>query len=207
MMQPVTPCRGYVLCGGQSSRMGRDKALLPIGGRPLVVWTAELVQQVCGDVTLIGSRAKYSGLGFPLIEDVFPGQGPLSGIHAALVNSGACFSLVLGCDMPWVSKEFLDRLITIARAAAADATVPESNSFGYEPLCAVYAPGCLPAIEEAFRSGDVKVSRVLERVRLRVVTRDEWQPYDRGGKLFCNLNTTEEYEQAVADTRHDRACS
>ena len=104
-------CHGYVLAGGRSSRMNQDKALLPFGGRPLALGIAERVKWVCGNVFLVGSRAKYSGLGFPVIEDIFADQGPLGGIHAALTHSRMPFSLIVGCDMPYLSTEFLELLV------------------------------------------------------------------------------------------------
>lgn len=177
--------------------MGRDKALLPFGGRPMAVWMAELVKQVCGGVTLVGSRAKYSGLGLPVIEDIFQRQGPLAGIHAALVDSKMPLSLIVGCDMPYLTPQFLELLLEISRNAGADAVVPESESFGLETLCAVYSRACLPPVEEALRNGKRKIAFFLEQLRVRRVTWEEWQPYGRHGKLFCNLNTLEEYTKAV----------
>src|SRR5581483_8008704 len=93
-------CLGFVLTGGRSSRMRPDKALLPFAGRPLADHVAAIVFRACGSATLVGSRAKYAHLGWPVIEDAVPGQGPLSGIHSALVHAAGRWSLVLGCDMP-----------------------------------------------------------------------------------------------------------
>ncbi|MBI2817909.1 MAG: molybdenum cofactor guanylyltransferase [Acidobacteria bacterium] len=177
--------------------MRDDKALLPFAGRPLAAHVAEVVHRTCGNVTLVGSCSKYLDIGIPVIEDVMPGLGPLSGIHAALLHSGDRLSMILGCDMPYVSAEFLMLLRDIAESAQADAVVPESKAFKYEPLCAVYAPACLPLIEAAVQSGDNRIRLVLERVRVRLVTADEWQPYDADGKLFLNLNTPEDYQKAV----------
>ena len=187
--------------------MGMDKALLPFGDRPLAAWMAELVQGACGKVSLVGSRAKYSGLGFPVVEDIFPDSGPLAGIHAALVHSDAPFSLIVGCDMPNLSADFLDRLLEIARESESDVVIPESDAFGYEPLCAVYSRNCLPRIEEALRSEERKVGSIFPRLRIRPVTCREWQAFDRLGKLFQNLNTLEEYEQARAELHTEKRTS
>jgi molybdenum cofactor guanylyltransferase len=196
MVELETHCRGFVLTGGRSGRMGTDKALLPFGDGPLILWMAALVKGVTEDVTLIGSPGKYSYLGLPIEEDVFPGQGPLGGIHAALTHSGAALCLIVGCDMPYLSKEFLSWLVGIAQTSRADAVVAESPAFGFEPLGAVYTPSCLPAMEDALRRGNVKVRDLFQQLRLRVVKREEWLPYDPQGRLFCNLNTIQEYEEA-----------
>jgi molybdenum cofactor guanylyltransferase len=190
--------QGYVLTGGKSSRMGPDKALLPFDGRPLVIYVADVVHRACGKVTLVGSRAKYDGLGLPVIEDLTPGLGPLGGIHTALIHSRDEHSIIVGCDMPYVSSEFLKHLIELAEQSHADVVIPKSREFTYEPLCAVYGAACLPVVEHAIRNGDRKISRVLERVRVRIVTTAEWQVFDSDGRLFSNLNTPEEYQRAVA---------
>jgi molybdopterin-guanine dinucleotide biosynthesis protein A len=192
-------CWGFVLAGGESARMGQDKALLPFGERPLAAWMAERVRRVCGTVTLVGDAAKYSVLGFPVVEDVYAGHGPLGGIHAALVSSRARFNLIVACDMPYLSTEFLAWMLQVAKAGQRDATIPESESHGYEPLCALYTPGCLRPIEEVLRSGERKISRALEGLAVRAVPTQEWKRYDAEGKLFRNLNTPEEYERARAE--------
>ena len=189
-------CRGIVLVGGKSARMGQDKALLPWGERVLATWMAERVQAVCGSTYLVGSAAKYSGLGFPVIEDVFAGQGPLGGIHAGIQSSPARWNLVVGCDLPYLTAEFLTWLLQLAKSEQSDVTIPESEMHGYEPLCAVYAGGCLHPIEEALRSGKRKIRQVLERLAVRVVRVEEWKRYDPEGKLFRNVNTAEEYQRA-----------
>ena len=189
-------CHGYVLTGGRSRRMGQDKGLLSFGDGPLAVWVAERVQQVCKEVSLVGDPAKYAAWVFPVIEDVIPEQGPLGGIHAALAHSDARFTLVVGCDMPYLSPDFLRLLLRIAQETDADAVVPGSEEFEYEPLCAVYARSCLAPIEEALRGGQRKIKDAFRRLRLRAVSRAEWKPYDPEGRLFQNLNTPEDYEQA-----------
>ena len=176
--------------------MGLDKALLPFGEGSLAVWMARLAEKVCGAVALVGNPSKYSSLGFPVIEDVFPGYGPLAGIHAALRHSDAPFRLVLGCDMPYLSVEFLEKLQEIAGSPDVDVVVPKSETFGYEPLCAIYARSCLAPVEKALQAGQRKISDVLDRLRVRAVSRPEWQAYDRQGTLFRNLNTREDYERA-----------
>src|SRR5690349_13170490 len=102
MIQAAAGCQGYVLLGGRSSRMGQDKALLAFEDRPLAARVADLVQQACGSVTLVGSREKYGGLGYPVMDDIFPNQGPLGGIHTALSRSRARWNLIAGCDMPYL---------------------------------------------------------------------------------------------------------
>ena len=175
--------------------MGRHKALLLLGDRPLAAQVAEQVLRVCGNVSLVGNQAQVTSLGFPVLRDVFPNQGPLGGIHAALAHSDAPWNLVVGCDMPYLTAEFLELLLRIAAQSSDDAVVPASGE-GYEPLCAVYARACLAPMERALREGRRKITDVFAQLRIRAVERYEWEPYNRMGKLFSNLNTPEDYEQA-----------
>lgn len=199
MMLPRPLRQGYVLAGGKSRRMGEDKALLPFGGRPLGVWVAERVRQVCGKVVVVGDPTKYAGWGFPVARDIFADSGPLGGIHAALCHSEADLNLVVGCDMPYVSPEFLEHLLQIAAETQADAVVPISAEYGYEPLCAVYKPSCLDRVEQALHAGHRRISEVFSALELRTVPPAEWQPYNPPGRLFQNLNTREDYEQALRE--------
>jgi molybdopterin-guanine dinucleotide biosynthesis protein A len=189
-------CSGYVLTGGKSSRMGMDKALLPVNGQALALWVADNVKEAARSVSFVGDRAKYGHLGLPVVEDVRPGQGPLSGIHAALSQTRTPLNLIVGCDLPFLSGEFLDRLATIAAVTDADVTVAESLEHGYQAVCAVYNRTALPIIEECLTSGTLKLSRVYERLAVRKLSPEEWTPFNRQGLLFHNVNTPEDYEQA-----------
>ena len=104
-MDPAIPRAGFVLVGGNSSRMGRDKAGLPLLGRTLVEHVAAAVAEAAGSVTLIGPPGRYSSLDFPIIADWRPGLGPLGGIHTALTHSPAVWNLIAACDLPQISGE------------------------------------------------------------------------------------------------------
>lgn len=198
--------RGYVLAGGKSLRMGEDKALLPFGSRPLGVWMAERVRQVCGNVAVVGDPAQYARWGFPVVQDRFEDSGPLGGIHAALTDSDAELNLMVGCDMPYLAPEFLQWLLEMAGKTEADAVVPVSAEYGYEPLCAVYKAGCLTPMEQALRAGRRRISEVFAHLRMEAIPPGEWQAYDPQGRLFRNLNTREEYERALRDLLDAEDC-
>src|SRR5580658_4552898 len=107
-------------------------------------FVAANVKRVLDEVTLVGSAVKYGFLGMPVIEDIHPGLGPLSGIHAALRHSRKPLVLVVGCDMPFLNAEFLEKLAQIAIVADAEVTVAESVDYGLESLCAIYNHSTLP---------------------------------------------------------------
>ncbi len=189
-------CDGYVLTGGRSSRMGRDKALLELDGRTLIEVVAAHVKRALGEVTLIGNRDKYSPLGLPVIDDLHPGQGPLAGIETALRHSRKPLVLVVACDMPFLNAPFLDALVQIASVADAEVTVAESVDYAFESLCAVYNQSTLPFVEAALERGELKVTSLYEKVRVRKLSAEECRPYNPHGVLFSNINTPQDFELA-----------
>lgn len=189
-------CDGFVLAGGRSSRMGQDKALLEVAGKPLVKFVGASVARVLDTVTLVGSAAKYGELGLPIIEDIHPGLGPLSGIHTALKHTRKPLALIVGCDMPFLTPEFIEKLVEIASVADCDITVAESLENGLESLCSVYNRTALPYVEEAIQRRELKISLLYERVRVRKLSAEECRPYNRFGVLFSNINTPDDFEQA-----------
>jgi len=144
VQQGIHARAGFVLTGGASIRMGRDKAGLPFAGRTLVEYVAACVREAAGNVTLVGAPERYSDLGFDAMADHYPGCGPLGGICTALEQSTADWNLIVACDMPGVSAAFLKELLRAAEASGADGLVPETataaGSAGRQlhPLCAVY---------------------------------------------------------------------
>jgi molybdopterin-guanine dinucleotide biosynthesis protein A len=132
---------GFVLAGGRSSRMGRDKALLPLNGSTLLDQIASRVLRAARNVTLIGSPEKYESLGYPVIADLVEGCGPLGGVFTALSATQAEWNLIVACDMPDVTAEFLEDLLRAAKTTEADCLVPETAA-GLDPLCAVYRRRC-----------------------------------------------------------------
>ncbi|HUE21318.1 MAG TPA: molybdenum cofactor guanylyltransferase [Bryobacteraceae bacterium] len=177
---------GFVLAGGKSSRMGRDKALLPFRDGALAGHVAAAVEAAAGSVTLIGNPQKYGHLGYAVLPDRSPGAGPVGGIETALGNTAADWNLVVACDMPAISAEFLRGLLDAAERVNADALVPAGPSGRLEPLSAVYHRRCLTALRAALEAGVRKVTDALAGLEVA-----RW-PVDDAA-WFENVNTPEEW--------------
>lgn len=175
---------GFVLVGGRSSRMGRDKALLPAGSKTLAEQTADYVKHAAGNVTLIGPPDRYGFLGLPVIPDVAEGLGPLAGLCTALRISAAEWNLIVACDMPGLNAEFLRKLLESAEIAGKDCLVP-SSARGMEPLCAVYHARILPAVESALNRKLLKMQDFVRQLDHAI-----WPVEDAA--LVRNVNTREE---------------
>jgi molybdenum cofactor guanylyltransferase len=155
---------GFVLVGGASRRMGRDKALLPLGTRTMVEEIAARVRGAAGKVTLIGAPEKYGHLGFPVVADQVQNCGPLGGLYTALRLTDADWNVLVACDMPHVTEAFLKQLIEAAEETDADCLVPEMNG-KIDPLCAVYHRRLVTAAESAINRKLFKMQDFVSTLR------------------------------------------
>jgi molybdenum cofactor guanylyltransferase len=188
---------GFVLAGGKSSRMGVDKALLEISGVSLLARAASLLQSVTGEPKIVASPSVYGSLGLPLVADDWPGCGPLSGIATVLRASDSSWNLIIACDLPYLTKPWLDFLIERALKSKADAVVPRSER-GAEPLCAMYHKNAEQGIRAAVEGGVRKVTDALASLRVEYVEPREWKAFASEGLLFKNVNSPADYEEAKA---------
>ena len=196
--------RGYVLAGGASSRFGRDKALVRIGATPLLLQIVQLAQTCASEVAVIAGAQKYADLGVKLeiIDDQWPGEGPLGGIITALQHTAATdrsvqWNLILGCDMPLLTAEWLQFLVTHARESNKEIRVilPHSTH-GPEPLCACYRTSAADPLKNVFNRGVRKVTQALKEVPTEVLDESVWKRFDSAGRLFWNMNTPADFEEA-----------
>ena len=179
-----------ILAGGQSSRMGSNKALLEIGGRPLISILIDRILPVT-DRILISSNdfSSYRFLDFPVIPDQFAGHGPLAGFHSAMTRNICSLYIMLACDLPNLKTPLLQSLVSLAEGY--DAAIPRTLDGLAHPLCAVYRRTCLPCVEQALQRGANKVIEVLfeNSLAVRWVGPDEGKFEDAD---LANVNTPED---------------
>jgi molybdopterin-guanine dinucleotide biosynthesis protein A len=186
---------GAILAGGQSRRMGRDKAALLIQGEPLLRRTARLLRTITPDVAIIGPTERAAlAPDVPVIPDRWPNQGPLGGIATALQALAGEVVLVVGCDMPFLNPALLSAMISLA--PGYDAVVVRTDGRAH-PLHAVYQRRCLPVLKEQLLAGDLQVRRFLARLAVHFVEGAELDRFDPRHLSTFNANTPEEWEQAV----------
>jgi molybdenum cofactor guanylyltransferase len=174
---------GFVLVGGRSSRMGRDKALLPWNSRPMVEEIAEGVAAAAGSVALVGEPERYGNLDFERIADLRCAMGPLAGIEAALASGRAELNLIIACDMPSVETCWLVRLLQMAESSASQC-VATCHSSMIHPLCAVYRSNCLAKVRSALDARRLKTQELLRELDTINI--------ESGGTIW-NVNTPEEW--------------
>jgi molybdopterin-guanine dinucleotide biosynthesis protein A len=193
--QPPTDVEGAILAGGDSRRMGRDKALLPIGGRTFLEAIADALAPVVGRMRLIGRGPAPELPRVGAQPDLLPGRGPLSGIHAALATAEAGRVVVVACDLPFVTTAFLRGLVD-ALSPSWDAVVPCP---GGNPVavCAVYRIACLRNVEDRIARGELAARELARSLNARLLDDVELSRLDPSGRCLLNLNTPLDYEKAV----------
>jgi molybdenum cofactor guanylyltransferase len=179
----------FVLAGGKSKRMGTDKAFVTLNGRTLLERMVDLARSVCADVRIVGEHGKVSAFA-TVVEDVFRGCGPLGGIHAALRSSNTDLNLILAVDVPFLSAEFLQFMITKSRCGAL-VTVARTSG-GWQPLCAVYRREFADLAEKSLRAGIYRIDGLFFPATTLVIDEEELRTAGFSPELFRNLNTPED---------------
>jgi len=188
----VNTVTGFVVAGGESRRMGRDKALLPWGEVTLLDHALRRLEPCCDSVRILcGPELRYTDRGFPTHVDAVPGAGALGGILTGLLALQDGLGLFLAIDVPRVPVALLRRLVELSEGF--DAVVPVSPA-GPEPLCAVYGPGCLEPIRRQVAAGELRIIDFWSKVRLREVRTEELAVFGDPASLFVNVNTLEDYQ-------------
>lgn len=185
---------GFVLAGGKSTRMGQDKAALNLNGRTLLEHALAALREVCRTVAILGRHDMHGTLA-PVYEDIFPGCGPLSGIHAALTNSKTEFNLIIAVDTPFLEPSFLSYIGERAIASGCVVTAPEINDYP-QPLCSVYSLDFLPVAEQALRSGNYKIVPLFPRGKILIIKQSELKQFAFATDMFENLNTPDDLARA-----------
>ncbi len=182
-----------ILAGGQSRRMGRDKAFLPVGGRPVIEGVVQCVAPLSDDVLIIANRADaYRHLRHRIVGDVYSGKGALGGIYTAIHASYYPHCLVVACDMPFLNSDLLRYLMTLT--PGFDLVVPRIGEFP-ETMHAIYGKGCLEPIEQRLLADQLKIIGFFEDVRVRYVEREDVARFDPTFRSFLNINTPTDWEQ------------
>lgn len=191
-----------IQAGGQSSRMGQDKALKPFLGRPLIQRLIDRLSPVADEVIVTTNQpALYEALGLRLVSDIHPGRGALGGLQTALHAATSPYVAVVACDLPFASAALLDHAWNLMTQDEIDVVIPQSAQ-GLEPLHAVYRRlTCLPAIEASIAADQWKVVAWFPRVKVRILSPAECLPFDEHGLAFWNLNTPEEFAEAEGRAR------
>lgn len=185
-----------IIAGGQSRRMGRDKAFVELAGKPLIEHVIERSADLGqAEAILVANKpAQFTHLGLPMYRDILPDKGSLGGIYTALVQAQYPDVLVLACDMPFVNTDLL-RFMTAQINDETDIVVPTVDDYP-QGLHAIYKKTCIEPIAEQLAADRLKIIRFYEQMRVRYLDESDYAAFDPQGRSFANINTPEELAKA-----------
>ena len=206
-IRPRLPLSAAILAGGQSSRMGTDKALLRLtpDGPTLIERVVAAVGAVAGEVLIVANDDRLDFLGLRTVPDAYPGAGSLGGIYSGVVAAAHHHCLVVACDMPFLSVPLLRAMATEPRdydVLAPYLVVGENRQGGgkgvYETLHAIYGRDALPAMREQLAAGNYRIVGFFPQVRVRALPEATLRHHDPALRSFFNANTPERLAEARA---------
>jgi molybdenum cofactor guanylyltransferase len=192
MSEPISIA---IMAGGQSSRMGRNKAFVDVGGKPIIERIVERVSNLGSELMLVtATPEEYAHLGLSIVHDLYPGKGPLGGIYTALTRAKNEHMLAVSCDQPFLNPNFLQYLISLREGF--DVIVPLSRDGYPQGMQAIYGKGCLAPIRKRLDEDRLKVIGFFPDVRVREVSGDEIDRFDADRVGFMNVNTPDDLQEA-----------
>jgi molybdenum cofactor guanylyltransferase len=184
-----------ILAGGKSTRMGKDKATIKIGGRPLIHIVYERVKEVFDDVIIISRfHDSIEGINTPVLKDVVPFGNTMTGIVSALLYSQTPYTFVVACDMPFLSTEAFKYMVN--EATGEDIIIPKTQ-WGFEPLHAIYNRSCMGHLFRLIEQNKFKITGALPFVSVKELGE---QPcfFRNNSSVFTNINTMKDLSMVEA---------
>ena len=199
VMNKIDGLTGILLCGGKSSRMGKEKGVCKLHNKSLIEYGVGALGKVIENIILGTDKSEFEYLGYPMVKDEFVGIGPLSGIYSCLKASTTDDNFILSCDMPLVTEELIRFIIN--NKEKYDAVIPMFNNFP-EPLCAYYHKNIVPEIEKSIEDGVYKIQEVAKGLNTKYLNIDPSVDFF-DDHLFYNINTPDElnYIEKLKTTR------
>jgi molybdopterin-guanine dinucleotide biosynthesis protein A len=192
---------GVILVGGKSSRMGRDKAMLPLYGTILLDTVLDTLRSGLQRVILVGDHPeRFEGYGLEIFPDIFPGSS-LGGLYTGLFRAETPYIFASACDLPFASPSILRLILSLGEGF--DAVVPFNGGYS-EPLFALYHKKCLEPMKKLLDARNYRIYDFYPQVRIRYVTPEELASVGGSGNAFLNVNTIKEYEAILGRKKHGR---
>ena len=187
-----------IQAGGESRRMGKDKALLPFLNQTLIERVIQRVLPLADEVLVTTNHPQdYQFLGLPLISDILPGRGALGGLYTALCAASQPLVAVLACDMPFLNASLIAYQRDLMLNPQFDVSIPRTDE-GMEPFHAIYRRRtCLEPVKNALDNDQWRVDAWYNQVQLRILPTEEIQRYDPQLLSFLNINTPEDLQAAA----------
>ena len=181
---------GIILSGGKSSRMGKEKGLCLLNGKPLIEYAFDLLKNFCDSIIISAKNSEYEYLGCQIVKDEIQGIGPAAGIYSGLWASRSDENFILSCDMPMITVDLIRFLLS--QKKDFDAVIPLNNGLP-EPLCGFYRKSCIPVFKRSLDQGKYKIQDILTEVNTRFIPVTSADPF-YNPLLFTNVNAPGDIE-------------
>lgn len=178
---------GIILAGGKSSRMGTDKGLQLLCGKPMISYTIEALTGLCSQIIISSSSNAYAGFGFNIVADEFPGIGPMGGIYSSLKQSTSTKNLILSCDLPLVTHQLMEYILQ--QGEKYEVAVPWEGGSHYEPLCGFYNRSVINKLKSFIEKGNYKLPDLFKEININQLIINEKSAVHQPN-LFLNVNTS-----------------
>jgi len=187
----IDDCTAVILSGGESRRMGRDKAGIEIDGKTLLQHAVDVLSPLFSEL-MVSVHAPRSDLGLPQVIDAFDGRGPMVGIASALAAIKTDWLFVAGCDMPYLSSELIRHMA--GKRQGHDAVLAEIGGC-VQPMPAFYAKdACLPAMQARIEQGRRSLMRLIPSLHTAILIEDDLRPFDSDLRSFSDFDTPEDLD-------------
>ncbi|MEK7264110.1 MAG: molybdenum cofactor guanylyltransferase [Bacteroidota bacterium] len=186
----VSDCTGVILAGGKSKRMGEDKALLLMDGKPFIQYIKEIMKRIFSEVIIVAEKKKeYEFLNLHIEEDIVKNAGPLGGIYTALTFTSTQWSFIVSCDVPFITKELIEYICNFS--STSEIKIPSFNE-KLHPLCGMYSKVCLPVIATQLQQNNFKVQNIFPLLPVEIIPITKELSFF-SSQLLYNINTQSEY--------------
>jgi molybdopterin-guanine dinucleotide biosynthesis protein A len=184
---------GIILAGGQGRRMGMEKGLVSLGGKPMITFPLKVLSELCDEILISANTADYDYLGHPVIPDLVSNAGPMAGIWSCLLHSKNEINLVAGCDMPFLTNDLYRQILD--NRASSLISVPGYGQGRYEPMCGYYHRSVIPAMKKFMETGNLKLPDFFAMVPFRMFPSEEFTgPVNE--KTFFSVNSPDDLIRA-----------
>ncbi len=192
MNKLINHINAYILAGGNSSRMGTDKGMMLLNGKPIVQYVLEQLQLTFKNVSIVSNNPEYEMFGVEVIPDIITGVGPAGGVFAALNHSDKAYNFIVGCDMPFITTSIID--LVLNEVANADIVLPLISG-RLEPLFGIYSKSCIQIWHGLINQKIIKLQDMVSYFNLKKIDLDRLGQYN--DIFLTNINTRADLEKAI----------
>jgi len=170
-----------ILAGGKSSRMGQDKGLMLLNGKPMIEYIIEIAKQISTEIIIVANNDSYLKFNLPVYKDEFLDKGPLAGIYTGIKNANTEKNLILSCDVPYIQKDLIEFLISNSEKNEITVSLFQDK---LHPLIGIYTKSCMPVIIDHIKRNELKVTTIFEKLKTKLLDVNKFDSSN-----FRNINT------------------